>query len=420
MGVSYSSPSSCAHPVESVLATLDCIVHEDVECALAGYAPTFKKLHNGVDTNTVINKEFWEGAFQLVDLKLDYNHMAQIGRNFISLRYVEEVKTVDASLFGLPGQAPPVETIVQHEHALITVDNQCRMVLFDQYGDNAEQVAVDDAVAELLAYLAPPPPAPPAASTCAQKKIDIKAIELSELIRASWYAQFQKETFFERKEDFQCRTATYDLNPAGVEGAPEGSQALFVNNRLGRPDLDIELTAVVAGPGQLRVAPCEVFNFETAGDFSILDFGANDITGEYEWAVVMSGNPTETAEDGECTTPFGNGLWMYTREKVASEETVQKMFDAIAKQGVSPIGLLPVKQGEECATAYDSLRLKPETTEALTPRRCVPAPVTGLRPCFVPGPGPCDDSIPAPGGSSTGGVPTDSVGRPCGSPFAEC
>jgi len=33
---------------------------------------------------------------------------------------------------------------LQHEHALVTVDNDCRMILWDQYGDNKEQSDVDD------------------------------------------------------------------------------------------------------------------------------------------------------------------------------------------------------------------------------------------------------------------------------------
>ncbi len=39
----------------------------------------------------------------------------------------------------------------QHEHALVTVDDDCRMILWDQYGDNKEQENVEDALDAVLA-----------------------------------------------------------------------------------------------------------------------------------------------------------------------------------------------------------------------------------------------------------------------------
>jgi len=129
----------CWRPVRAVLETLECVQSEDAACAADGYAPGFVKLHNGIDTNTVISgPEYWAGAFQLIDIDLDINHVARVSRDEISLRYVETVTFITGDVF------------YQHEHALITVDEDCKMTLWDQYGDNAEQKAIDDKVIEIL------------------------------------------------------------------------------------------------------------------------------------------------------------------------------------------------------------------------------------------------------------------------------
>lgn len=131
----------CATPVEAVLDVMQCIEDENPTCTDAGYNPQFRKLHNGIDTETPINRlGFWVGTFWLLDLKLDYDHVAQVGDNQVSLRYVETVSFRDG------------EEFIQHEHALITVDDNCKMILWDQYGDNQEQQAVDDKAAEFLPW----------------------------------------------------------------------------------------------------------------------------------------------------------------------------------------------------------------------------------------------------------------------------
>ena len=54
---------------------------------------------------------------------------------------------------------PPADTFpwgsifFQHEHALVTVDDDCKMILWDQYGDVAEQGAVNDASIAMIATL---------------------------------------------------------------------------------------------------------------------------------------------------------------------------------------------------------------------------------------------------------------------------
>lgn len=142
------APQVCADPAAAIVSTLDCIGSEDALCATAGYnSAEFKKYHNGIDTQTVIDEgsSYWSGAFTLVDLSLDVNHVMNVGPNQASIRYVEKVVFTNGTEFGLPpsNEYPFGSTFFQYEHALVTVDKDCKMVLWDQYGDNKEQLDVD-------------------------------------------------------------------------------------------------------------------------------------------------------------------------------------------------------------------------------------------------------------------------------------
>jgi len=156
----------CVDPLAAIMKTLDCIALEDVACASAGYNESFMKLHNSVDTNTVIDSggSFWSFAFSLLTLSFTYDYTANIGPNRASIRYVEDVSFTDGSNFGLPASAeyPWSSKFLQYEHALVTVDDDCKMILWDQYGDNEEQDAVNLASSAVLQELCtvgiiPPP-----------------------------------------------------------------------------------------------------------------------------------------------------------------------------------------------------------------------------------------------------------------------
>ena len=74
-----------------------------------------------------------------------------IGTNKASIRYVETITTTDGANLGFTKAPPSFEypysqVFIQHEHALVEVDNDCRIIMWDQYGDNKEQTDVDDAV----------------------------------------------------------------------------------------------------------------------------------------------------------------------------------------------------------------------------------------------------------------------------------
>lgn len=158
MRTSSKNRDECEDPVAAVLATLQCIEEEDVQCASAGYnTGLFRKLHNGIDTDTNIGYFFWLGGFALLDFKLEIDHVYEIAPNQIGIRYLESVTTTDGStLFLTPSDVFPFsQTFYQHEHALVTVDKNCKMILWDQTGDNKEQTDVDDVADDIVCRVNP-------------------------------------------------------------------------------------------------------------------------------------------------------------------------------------------------------------------------------------------------------------------------
>lgn len=133
----------CPDPLTEVLKTLDCFQQEDLNCTIAGYdTANFRLLHNGIDTGVDMSDPFYfVGIFLSVDFTLDFDHQAVVGANKLSLRYIETLVTTNGEDFGRPASNlyPFSQTFIQHEHALVTVDNDCKITLWDQYGDNKEQ-----------------------------------------------------------------------------------------------------------------------------------------------------------------------------------------------------------------------------------------------------------------------------------------
>ena len=149
---------ACKDPLAAVKHTLQCIADGDAVCASMGYdVAAFKKIHNGKDTGLVLGDgvSFWTFALQMSQLSFSFDHEANIGPNMASIRYIEGVQFSDGTVFGLPASdVYPFSTyFVQHEHALVTVDDDCKMTKWDQYGDDTEQNAVDDASFAVIGVL---------------------------------------------------------------------------------------------------------------------------------------------------------------------------------------------------------------------------------------------------------------------------
>jgi len=142
---------ACANPLEEIIRIMTCITNKDSACANTGYNwLRFNKYHNGQNTGVQIwpIDIYWSMAMKFSTFTLDYDYTKNIGRNKASVRYVETVQMSDGTEFEMTprNEYPFNQTIIQYEHALVTVDDSCKMTRWDQYGDNLEQSEVDDAM----------------------------------------------------------------------------------------------------------------------------------------------------------------------------------------------------------------------------------------------------------------------------------
>lgn len=94
------------------------------------------------------------------------------------------------------------------------------------------------------------------------------------------------------------------------------------------------------------MAPCFLPNL-LAGPYWVLAIGTSG--GKYSWAVVVGGQPTEHYDDG-CTTKTSgindSGLWLFSREPVASATDLASMYAVLKTEGISRSQLHKVAQSD--------------------------------------------------------------------------
>jgi len=215
------------------------------------------------------------------------------------------------------------------------------------------------------------------ADTC-QKVVPMDKLNVTEYIRSSWYIQEQQLTGYQQPKDLFCVVATYDERKDKKPWGTGKQQVLSVynnanedkvNGKVMNPKGNIFNTLCARVPdkdkaSELLVAPCFLPNF-LAGPYWVLATGSDKDGGrpwEYTWAIVSGGQPTETVEgeDGCCTTKEtgvnGSGLWLFSRDPVASEKAMLEMKSALAAQGLCKSKLRKVAQ-EGCT--YEKYTIKP-------------------------------------------------------------
>jgi lipocalin len=200
-------------------------------------------------------------------------------------------------------------------------------------------------------------------------------LDLGEYTRASWYIQEQQITCYQPLKDLNCVVATYDVDKSRTvpffsgtvvsvfnyaqtpDGKPMGSYVDASGKRKGTTLCAREPDA--KSPAKLEVAPCFLPNF-LAGDYWVVAAGGLD-AGQYDWAVVSAGQPTVQYPDG-CTTKEtginGSGLWLFTREKDATDEMLGAARQAAADLGFTLSRLHRVKQGDAACKGYPGLNAK--------------------------------------------------------------
>jgi hypothetical protein len=157
--VSVLVASICPDPLGAVLAMTSCMEDEDAECVADRiYHSSFKKLHNGVETEVKVLDgdpiSHLETSFKFIRYVIDIEYQEELGPNLVGLGYVEKFTTSTGESFGLaPSQEYPFsQTILQHEMAAVSVNDDCKITVWDQYGDDKEQQALDKVVSDMLQY----------------------------------------------------------------------------------------------------------------------------------------------------------------------------------------------------------------------------------------------------------------------------
>jgi len=197
----------------------------------------------------------------------------------------------------------------------------------------------------------------------------IENLDIAEYTRASWYVQKQQVTSYQNEDQLQCVVATYDAGESRWWQLPFffDGEVLSVYNSFegGQSTIDGEghptnrLCASVtdsSDPSRLLVAPC-FLPVALGGKYWVIGVGVSS-SGQYEWAVVSGGPPTEKYSDG-CTTGtgyFNSGLWIFSRTPVLSDEKLAEATTLLTDKGYTLQLLQDVRQ-ENCT--YANTYIKP-------------------------------------------------------------
>lgn len=190
---------------------------------------------------------------------------------------------------------------------------------------------------------------------------------LDAYIEKSWFIQKQQVNPYQSENQLYCIVATYNKtdesseflevknygNNGGVNGPPQNpdDNGSFFN-----------LCAKQIDGGELSVAPCF---FGPAFDLAAGPYWVLAVADDYSWAIVSGGQPDQPRDSNAtlCTTKEGegfldtngSGLWLFTRERVASSDTIELMEGTLLELGIYTGDLKNVTQ-EGCN--YEGATLK--------------------------------------------------------------
>ncbi|CAN0160290.1 unnamed protein product [Ectocarpus sp. 8 AP-2014] len=154
---SDSSDDGCADPAQAILDLFDCFEAEDIPCVVAGYGPGFETYHNEnlAATDLQFTEEFWTLSLLVLDFDFDVKFYKNLGSNQATVRYVQTVTTTDGVSVGAPSSTeyPFSYARDQHEHVIATLNDDCQVEKWDQYGDNQEQNDVFDATNAVICVI---------------------------------------------------------------------------------------------------------------------------------------------------------------------------------------------------------------------------------------------------------------------------
>lgn len=182
-----------------------------------------------------------------------------------------------------------------------------------------------------------------------------------------WYVQQQQVINYQPLDSLFCVRASYTLAEGGgsvsvLNTANVGSVTGPAQNAdMMRLRALVEDTSGRTPPSKLLVGPSFLPRF-VYGPYWVVAVSPSEPRGEnwvrwdedepregYDWAVVSGGQPTIPSglDDGKCKNgggTNGSGLWLLTRDKVASEAVIAKMRAVVDRNGFDASVLNPVEQ----------------------------------------------------------------------------
>ena len=180
----------------------------------------------------------------------------------------------------------------------------------------------------------------------------VKAVDLDEFVRHTWYSQMQQEVEYQTKDSFYCVTATYNIEKNRTVPLFHGNVITVYNyanyDKVNGPAMNTMNGTVLCArqpnikdPGKLLVGFCYFPNV-ICGDYWIVGLGEN-----YEWLVVSGGQPTVQYQDG-CTTKLNTtnhaGLWIFSRRPIMEKIHMREAISLLKNKGYTTSQLLYVDQ----------------------------------------------------------------------------
>ena len=194
--------------------------------------------------------------------------------------------------------------------------------------------------------------------------------DLDQYIAKTWFVQKQQTNPYQSENQLYCIAATYNQIDDGFLDVSNYGNNGQVNGPVQDSDDNgffSNLCGKQTDGGELSVAPC-LFRpiFEAvSGPYWVLD-----VATDYSWAIVSGGAPDQprttdpaNPDANLCTTKEGSnffdtngsGLWLFTREKVADQDTINTMEAKLTAMGVYTGDLKTVAQAN---CNYDGATLK--------------------------------------------------------------
>jgi apolipoprotein D and lipocalin family protein len=176
----------------------------------------------------------------------------------------------------------------------------------------------------------------------------VDSLDVEGFIEERWYSMKQIVVPYQPENQFYCVSALYTENKRRfksvkclIEGCDDPRQISVFNSArrgsTGGPQNRITFTGTLIEPGKVFVGPgflprlidvSSNYWVVAIGAFSDLGFPEEDTGKTYDWAVITSGSPSDTGDNG-CYS--GGGMWLFSRKTDVSEAAL----DAIEQRAVS-------------------------------------------------------------------------------------